>query len=124
MIIVDRLKADGHTIDDRFQNLEKTAGEPAQPQPSGSPQDNTGKRTLEDEDDDDHCEQFLQAAAAEALRCDPKYLGTAVRLSKSGKNASISDEPKSGEITGAAADVFTVLVEGAKKTNQFTRAEP
>ena len=54
---------------------------------------------------DDHCGQFLQAAAAEALRCDPKYSGTAVRLSKGGKNGSISDEPKSGEITGAAADV-------------------
>ena len=48
--IVDRLKADGHTIDDRFQNLEKTAGEPAQPQPSGCPQNNTEKRKLEDED--------------------------------------------------------------------------
>ena len=70
---------------------------------------------------DDHCEQFLQAAAAEALRCDPKYLGTAVRLSKGGKKGSISDEPKSCEITSAAANVFTVLVEGAKKKQKLTR---
>ena len=42
----------------------------------------------------------MQAAAAKALRCDPKYLGTAVRLSKGGKNGSISNEPKSCEITG------------------------
>lgn len=28
---------------------------------------------------DDHCEQFLQAAAAEALRCDPKYCGRLMR---------------------------------------------
>ena len=45
------------------------------------------------------------------------------RLSKGGKNGSISDETKSGEITGADADVFTALVEGAKKKNQLTRAE-
>ena len=63
---------------------------------------------------DDHSEQFLQAAAADALRCDPKYLGTAVRVTKSGKNGSISDEPKSGDLAGADADVFTVLVEGPK----------
>ena len=65
----------------------------------------------------------MQAAAAEPLRCDPKYLGTAVRLSKGGKNGSISGESKSCEITGAAADVFTVLVEGAKKKKKFTLAE-
>ena len=72
---------------------------------------------------DDHSEQFLQAAVAEALRCDPKYLGTAVRISKSGKNGSICDEPKSGDLTGADADMFTVLIEGAKKNKTCTRAE-
>ena len=48
--IVDRLRANGHAIDDQFQKLENTASEPTQSQPSYCRQNNTKKRTLEDED--------------------------------------------------------------------------
>ena len=49
--IIERLKKDGHTVDDKFQSLDSTASKPGQPSTSGSPKDNIKKRKRDDADD-------------------------------------------------------------------------
>ena len=49
--IIERLKKDGHTVDDRFQSLDETASKPDQPSTSGFPRDSIKKRKHDEAED-------------------------------------------------------------------------
>ena len=49
--IIERLKKDGHTVDDKFQSLDSTASKPGQPSTSRFSKDNTNKRKLDEAED-------------------------------------------------------------------------
>ena len=49
--IIERLKKDGHTVDDRFQSLDETASNPDQPSTSGFPRDSIKKRKHDEAED-------------------------------------------------------------------------
>ena len=49
--IIERLKKDGHTVDDKFQSLDSTASKSGQPSTSGFSKDNTKKRKLDEAED-------------------------------------------------------------------------
>ena len=49
--IIERLKKDGHTDDDRFQSLEETASNPDQPSTSDFPRDSIKKRKHDEAED-------------------------------------------------------------------------
>ena len=83
--IIERLKKDGHTVDDKFQSLGETASKPDRPSTSGFPKDNIKKRK---HDEAEYVGRDIKGISSFALGDDNKQ----VRVSENNKKIYVNIE--------------------------------